>query len=516
MPTVKLFFIFFLIALCVALGILYPNLQGEFSVIDETSYERPLALTHLFKEIETNIESDISIRRYRPVYHIIQSMNQVIFRDNVALWYVERISIAALCIALASLILSYYCNYVLAFIFSAFIFFRWYWGDVWCRLGPQEGYATMGLVIYCWSLQKQAHGLGVNREKLKNSCMQSLILIFGFILAIYTKESFIFLSLIALLATIYFYRHKRWGSFFTSCITLLLSFHVMFNIKAVLSGGYDVYSNSVDLGTLLLLLGGIFGYDYHLGIWKYIVILSLLAYIIFFMTSLKSHYQFLYKQIKNILLFGIILLLVYASQYLIYNGDYPSGFGRYNIPGMLSAELYFLALFIVAMPILEKSRFKYLSKYSLYAMILILFIGFFRNANVVHVAGVNNVRKTSEFQIFISKLTQIINDEKDILVVFESQYSPILETELIYSTSSILSYRVGYDVPNAIRYHKLRYPFNNLLEDNILNAQRQSSQKKGLLKKYENNCISVFFYFEHLKDISKLKTNCLYKASYKL
>ena len=41
-----------------------------------------------------------------------------------------------------------------------------------------------------------------------------------------------------------------------------------------------------------------------------------------------------------------VLLLIYASQYIIYNGEYPFSSARYNIPGMFAMEFFSLAVLV--------------------------------------------------------------------------------------------------------------------------------------------------------------------------
>ena len=119
------FFIFFLAGCILCFFTLGPNLEVDFGIIDDHGIVSWIS-SSINTDAKRNIFSDINTR-YRPAYWLFRYIETRLWGQNASLWYLTRIFIAAFCISLCSLMLLRYCKPTLAFVFSAFVFLRWYW-----------------------------------------------------------------------------------------------------------------------------------------------------------------------------------------------------------------------------------------------------------------------------------------------------------------------------------------------------------------------------------------------------
>ena len=525
------FVIFFLIACILCFLALAPNLEAKLWIVDDhgviswlpsMSTENSIGIERIFSDVGT---------RYRPIYLLFRYIESNLWGANASLWYLARILIAAFSIAICSLILLRYCKPILAFVFSAFIFLRWYWHDVYCRLGPAEIYAMAGMTLFCFAFQRivensapkdtQEGSLEIwQKANLARYIKSSLLLLFSFILTIGSKENFIFLSLVPLFILPFYFRKRDYfhGSIFF--LLLIISIYVAFNIFRSVQGGQDVYARSTNFMDRLFLLGGIFSYDGILSLWKYAALFFVALYLIFILPGFVnfSRLKIYQKSLKNMACISALLLIVYSSQYIIYNGEYPSGFARYNIPGMFTMEFFSLAALINFLALLPPVLKKKLSPCILALALILLSFGLYRNANVLHGYASENKKRTQGFAVFIDSIVKTLRQNPKLLLVFENRYPLSLEGEPIHSTKKFLAYKLSYDPEYAIRRDLYRPSSESKLEK-MLNAGfgKEAAQRHSLIKQYARECISIFFSYEYMDSYPKSKaTNCRFQYEYKI
>ena len=125
--------------------------------------------------------------RYRPVYYFTRIMEMFAWGKSPAPWFALRMALAVASAVMLALISFRLAGPVLGFGFVVFELFQTYWADIYTRLGPSEGFAMFGSCLAVSQLSARAQDWSPTR---------CLLIGAGVVLAIGSKENFIFMALV--------------------------------------------------------------------------------------------------------------------------------------------------------------------------------------------------------------------------------------------------------------------------------------------------------------------------------
>ncbi len=515
-------FICSIFVFCLSFFILNPNLEAELGPIDDHEFIFQLNVgknVNIFEFL--SIGYDDHSERYRPVYRFLRSVEVFLWRDNASLFYLTRIIICALCIILCFLTLSKSCNVNiwLALIFSCFIFFRWYFKDVWCRLGPSEAYAMLGMMLFCRETVR------LLKDDEKKGKLGLVFLSCGFIIAVGSKENFIFLAGLIPLLIFYSYRQRKYINMTVCCLLLFFAVYVAMKILFAISDqGTNIYNQNVydyqELATNFFAYKS--GIALWITLWKAIAIISLIIGVILNVSLRAEKFSYIRSLARYISWLSLATLIVYTSQYIIYSGKYPSSFGRYNVPGMFVVEFFCLGICVLSFRIIRDFYSQKILPYIIFFVIVVLSYGTYRNALVVYKQGHDNAVITQDFHKKINEIIKHIKGHARFLIIFENYNSRIMDAEPFVAIRQYLNYYLHNDreITYAIRVHDYDdrlLPYEKERDSKTYftrHFQKEADKSQNVLKEYGNQCVSISMQFSYFKDRRKPSTinSCLYKT----
>ena len=421
--------------------------------------------------------------RFRPIYSILRITESALWQNNPQFWYLTRQSILIVFLFSLSYIFANFMGTIPAIIFSLFVMTGAYWSDIWTRLGPSETYVVLGISLY-------ALGLFKILEQRSKSVFTWLVLLFGGLIAIGSKENMVILALPSLFLLVSrIANHKLDWKLIFPILHVLFAIFVSISIYlAINKVGHDVYANEITAGgKLALLLPGIKKTVKDLKIIEIIIgaILLLVSKIIIFN---KNTLKETLSHNRNAILLLIFFCITYLTQYIFYSGAWPTNM-RYDLPGILAKQLFWITSFYIF------SSFK-TKKLSLniifFGLILISTI----NAGYYQLIKVskNNASATSSFTESISNISDI--------AITHPNYPIVLKSENLWDYEPIFSIERFVRFMGATNPIYLNYSDMNIT--NRLGLEKQLSEELIQLSKNGNpvfgsfnpktmgaNCISI-------------------------
>jgi hypothetical protein len=484
--TESRFILFFqiLISLFFATILFYPNLSAQWGLADDHEIVSFMGTDlHLrYSEIpEMLMKTEAGFPgwslRYRFTFYLIRLLETATWGNNPSFWYAFRIFLFGISIFIGWRLLSRPFGPIGGLCCMVLISHR-FWGDVFCRLGASEAYAVIGLAFYClafanlWSQENQ------ERENL-----WWVVLSLSACLAMGSKENF--LILLPASAVLVYHRH-RFRRLNRICIlmNIILFGFGLFLFAAIFVAlgkqGTDFYANPVTpTARFLVFKSGLLS----LAHWKvqlpFLVSLVLLIIMTIYRKSRPNH-EFIWQvrhEIKFLCWAEAILLLLWYSQFVFYNGVWPHG-GRYDFPGVLAGDLAYL---LFAYLLIRLMRWRFRTQQVLYALLggtivlWIVLVGFSEFRAINGYAQFNRTRTN----LFTQSLLRIVEETKrspDIPIVFESH--DVWDYEPIYSLRRFLS---TYGVKNRLALKLEGYTegaHKNRIEV-VLEASLKNLSRKG-------------------------------------
>lgn len=324
-----------------------PLLDAKWSLIDDHEIVAVIGLNDKLPISEipaalgkTEIANTGGSVRFRPSYYTLRFLEAATWGKQPQFWYASRIAISVL----FALVLTSLClrlgGSILTFGFLFFELSRPYWADIFSRLGPAETYAVFGLSLIMLGFIASA--------KRRWSALSCAVIALGIVIAAGSKENFIILAALPL-----------W-LFFSPAVRLSLVMKSIFGIVLVYLGwifitvfrrvqhaGYDVYERPVSIESRFGLLHSLATRPDVL-VWLSIC-LSLLV-LVYVLKNRDEQMRVLSKSLNGYIWAMLVLLLVFAIQYVFYFGAWPRGAApRYLFPGVFGQHFaIFLAVVIVA------------------------------------------------------------------------------------------------------------------------------------------------------------------------
>jgi hypothetical protein len=442
-----------------------PNLKASWGMTDDHM------IMHYFidnprvsiSEIPRLIADETEVGKFgsttinRPFYYSGRVIESALWQRNVSLWYLARIIMFFIAVALFWILLEKWLGFLYSGIFVFFMFLPAYWGSIWGYLGPAENYAMFGCSLYLYGLYNIISSLKGEIIQKKTILIHSLVLLGGSLVAIGSKENFLIL-VVPLLYVVYLLIKKKIISF-----PLIVSLALIFIYSAFITigiylglnkAGGDVYGQNISLLERLRLtyenLAITFEAINLLGIFATMLVASVAIY------TIKSKIRLdKYKIIiKNFFSVSFILLILYSSQVFFYNGGFPPSSLRYSFPGMLAVPLFWLIALISMFSVLEIAGLnKFIARQTKNAIFAALVVIVLMNGYQETKAFVkNNVTITNEFYAKMSSYYSYLGNNPEKPIIIDS-YS-IWNVEPI---ASIRAYLLANNIKNPM-FLRLNFP----------------------------------------------------------
>ncbi|WP_305988582.1 hypothetical protein [Roseibium sp. MMSF_3544] len=415
----------FLTLLLIIAAFYFPIFHSDFGIIDDHEIVNflaldPFSISKLWIILinETEVGHPFDTARYRPVYYFVRLIETRVWAEDVGVWYLFRIVIFA-----------YFASEFFVLVRRLFgpsyaiVFFLWMltskiFIDIFGRLGPSETYGVLGCAICLTAVRRiQARKLGF---------LESVLIAVGTLIAIGSKENFVFLLLPLAVAIVV---STDWENILGR-IVLFASFVINLLIwAAVLPGtlgrGTNIYQDAIPTFSLLSI--------YPMGTSLALASVAGAGLLVFskFVWQHLSRLSFSHRQIELLLWLGlfasglIIQLFVYRE---LKTGN------RYGFPGV---PMVGFVLICMVSWILDRfrdfswpSKIKSLFPSVLTAAILLIFVG---PAVDAQERIRSSVSATREFQAEYAKLYKAIKSRGKVDVVLAihgpSAYEPVFSVK---------------------------------------------------------------------------------------
>lgn len=392
----------------------------------------------------------------RPFYYLGRLIEAVFWQKNVFFWYLGRLFMFFLSVAISWWLLQKILGVFLGGIFLGFIFLDPYWGWIWGYLGPAESYAMFGSALFLLGFFNIICKIKEGNMK-SNYLAGSILLALGSFIAIGAKENFLFLFLPLIYLVIFLFKKKVKKPAVIASLLLIFAYglYIFAGIYLGLAkAGGDVYGQNIELSERLrLTASGLYLAFAKVGAtW---IIFSFFAVGVLTKLFKKENIFKKYKQlVKIFFVVSFILLVLYLSQLFFYNGYYPPSALRYSFPGMLAVPFFALLLFSTTFSVLRLIGMdKKIIRNTASVIFVVLFAivladGYRDSRNFVK----KNVSETTEFSKEIDKTVINLKNHPEQPVVLDS-YS-VWNVEPI---ASVHAYLLANNVQNSM-FLRLNFP----------------------------------------------------------
>ncbi len=375
--------------------------------------------------------------RFRPSYYSLRFLEAASWGKQPHIWYVARIVISVF----FALVLTAVClrlgGPILTFGFLFFELSRPYWSDIFARLGPAETYAVFGVSLIML-------GFIVATKKGWRS-LPCIFVALGVVIAAGSKENFIILA--ALPLWLVFSPTVRLSLGLKSIFGIVLAYLGWISITVVRRlqhAGHDVYANPISIESRFGLLHSLITRSDVLAWLSVCLLLLVLVHTWKVRDELK---EFLLKGLNAYIWAMVVLLAVFASQYVFYYGVWPAGaVPRYMFPGMLAKHFAIFLLFIVVTKIISIKPFR------LRGVVWVVYLMASLYVLKLSVQDFNANRTASKEMVTNSiSFTTRLNEALDFLRAHPS-------AGLILSSNNVLDYEPLFSIERFVRASGLTNP----------------------------------------------------------
>lgn len=290
--------------------------------------------------METEVGSPGKFPRYRPAYYSLRLIETILWGDSVKLWYTARLVIAAVVFALTWLALIRWIGFGHGLLVMVWTFTYPYWADIFCRLGPSETYASLGLAICVYGVVQIA---APHQPSFARAAIMWILVCLGVSIAAGSKENFlVIVPVVWVVGAVMWRRYKcRWfvigGAAIVTSLSMLIVGAV---IMAISRTGHDVYSGKVSLTDRLMLFGiGRYGLVrscyWYMKRWQVIGCMICACAVLGVIIRRRTLPSYVFH--AGVMSMGLVLF--YAMQYFFYSGGVPSGV-RYDFPAMVVVPMF--------------------------------------------------------------------------------------------------------------------------------------------------------------------------------
>ncbi len=293
--------------------------------------------------------------RFRPSYFALRLLETSLWGDRPEVWYAVRIAMYAVAALLFWLALYAWIGIVPATMVSIYCLSLGYWADIWCRLGPAETYCVVGTALFAYGGLRLTEVTKPSEAVDKSGTHWWGLVISGTVVASGSKENFLLLVPAAWFIGLVLWRQRRlnWGAAVALMVlTTWGAFLVVRILMGIGAAGMDVYGGSVSSSHRLHLLTKVtVSVLLSIGWQNWLVIAATVGCVAWMMDDRGRKNDFL-KNVAQLFVCSLMLLLLYASQYAFYDGKWPCG-NRYDFPGALAVPLFWVTFAFFSLKIFE-------------------------------------------------------------------------------------------------------------------------------------------------------------------
>jgi hypothetical protein len=450
---------------------------------------------------QTEVGQPFSAPRFRPSFQLLRLIEISAWGDNVHLWYAFRTILFAFFITafwrIAARFLGVWIG--IALIMPAFT--APFWGDVWGRLAPSEIYASLGIALWALSLY------GIFSRPPSNRSSAIALLMLGTVITIGSKETMLAFAgfTLVILGILIVSRENVTTSCFCALPVLLLGSLIGLSMLAKNVGSGDPYGRAVDFERVSQAMVAVreamtlFWLPTVLGA---MTIIGLFVY--FSGDRSRKAIAKIAKPTITLLVISACIGIFYVSQYVFYDGFWPTTYMRYDFPGALCFRALvgvFLAYCAVTLGKLNwRSSVR---NFTVWATVSILFISGIPWQFPILERIDRNIVSTRAFSQTIRLASEAARAEPSFPIILDAHgpwtYEPI---------DSVARYLRHYGATNdiALRYHEGRPAAEGVFkapsEDELKGWETQGRPVTGLPPKpmlvplshvssRGSNCISI-------------------------
>ncbi len=501
--------LFLLVSFLVVWYLLPFSFKTPFGLIDDHSImyylgeDKKITLSEIPRLLlSTEIGRFGNFERFRPSYFLLQIIESFIWGDSPLLWYLARIVFLTASIAIAWYLVSMLIGWLPAFFFTLFILTYEYWADIWARLGPAEIYAVFGTSLFFLGFVFALNDLRSKKGSTKAPLWwPPLVSSIGLIIASGSKENFLVLTLPAFFLLVKYAMQKKKLILPIALLFLSLAYGALIVLAVFLAtgkSGHDIYNAEISpIGRLSLVIAGSRLYfekiraSYVLGL---VLFLTVLIY------PTKSLFRKYFAIVWKLLAATAAMFAVFISQYVFYNGNYPTNI-RYDFPGMLVEPFFLLAALLFVYNVLKLLYLPFkIEEWSKFILLLFLALTVMRGFGHIRSMSLLNYQRSQSFSRNLQTLVGGIKDNPNAVLVFDSYLTS--DYEPIFSVQRYLrSYSINREMYLRIHNYSEEQGVSSLeqsLSLELYNYSQKGSQKEGFtfkpIKTLQNGeCISIIF-----------------------
>jgi hypothetical protein len=324
--------------------------HAKWGAVDDHEYAEMLGSKRNFKLLDYLsfvFRSDLfrpgqTGSRFRPSYWILRATELFVWGAHPNAWYFARILMFAFFLGGVVWVLRRRLSVVENALFCAYLASLVLWSDIFCRLGPAETYAVVGVIWFaagfqsCWASARA-------EAPARRRWLGSAALFFGAFAAMGTKENMFFMAALCVpLVLRAGLRRENRPILIASLTSMAFALYVVVFTWVGLKKYGHVYSEDVTLDRRWVILKDTL--DGLFATWRWPVLGTLLVAIALFMLGVWRRRPLQALVRETALAIGAVagLALVWASQAAFYNGHWPildpsqTCCGRYDFPGLLA------------------------------------------------------------------------------------------------------------------------------------------------------------------------------------
>jgi hypothetical protein len=429
--------------------------------------------------------------RFRPSYYFLRILECVLCGDNPFVWHIVRLVILWLGISLTWHLVAGRLGWLGGAIFCAYILTFPFWTDTIVKLGAGEMYAVLGLPLYVWGVVQA----NKPESSPKMQFAAGLSILVGSVVCIGSKENFLLLLFPSAFVAWRAFRERK----YILCILALgsVAFAIFVGTAVaylVIGSGTDIYKNSISPSSrsnifLDALLTGL-----HLPTLLIFITLILFLSGTLFVQGI-SHKKRI--ALKKAIFWLIVLLGVFCSQLIFYNGVWPRG-NRYDFPGILYIPLTAYILYLLIMDIAPGSQQVRISRVSIqvvFGSALLLMI-FTKGYGMIVEQVQTYVESTHRFTHGMQELSLMLNQNPDHALILECdnmwQYEPVTSTQRFLRV-------YGVQNPMFLRLHGFSVHSGRTTQERFLAADLERISNEGSdlflplsqLEEFQDRCFSL-------------------------
>jgi len=487
-----------LFSFLIVLGLFGRTLAAEWNVIDDHEImfflgpDGKLPPGEVFETLSLTEVGNFGLQeRFRPSYYFLRIVECAFCGANPTYWHAARLVFLWLGMSLVWILIAPRLGWLGGGIFCAYILTFPYWVDIIGKLGAGESYAVFGLPLYLWGIAS-AFQKDATQTKYILAC---LFIFLGSVICIGSKENFLLLIIPSTFVAWKAFKTRKHFLFLSALGSVAFAFFVAGAVVfLIFRSGTDVYSNSISpLARLDTLLNSMFSEHNFLSI-AILFSLTVALGVVLLIRGISTEIR---KTVLQTMLWLLILLAIYVSQLIFYNGVWPIG-NRYDFPGMLYIPATIYLLYNLADNIPSGGINIKLPRYIVRTIFIgalflaVLTKGYTRTTLMLE----EIVKTTKEFTSRLSEMSATLKEKQDYALVIDSV--SVWDYEAIFSYERFLR-ATGVENPIFLRIHcySPETSAEGLENSLALHLAEISAQGNNIflpvsrLSDYENRCFSL-------------------------